>query len=42
MNVCSVFPFEAEVYRKAGANVIYVGHPLLDIVKTDLETEKGP
>ena len=41
MNVCSVFPFEAEVYRKAGANVIYVGHPLLDIVKTDLETEKA-
>ena len=41
MNVCSVFPFEAEVYRKAGANVIYVGHPLLDIVKTALETEKA-
>lgn len=33
VTVCSIFPFEAEVYRKAGAHVVYVGHPLLDIVK---------
>ena len=31
--IASIFPFEAEVYRKAGANVHYVGHPLLDFVK---------
>lgn len=31
--VCAVFPFEAEFYRKAGARVSYVGHPLLDLVK---------
>lgn len=30
--VCSVFPFEADVYREAGADVEYVGHPLLDLV----------
>lgn len=30
--VCSVFPFEAEVYREAGADVEYVGHPLVDLV----------
>ncbi|WP_144440523.1 lipid-A-disaccharide synthase [Limnochorda pilosa] len=30
--VCAVFPFEADVYREAGADVTYVGHPLLDLV----------
>jgi lipid-A-disaccharide synthase len=30
--VASVFPFEAEVYRQAGARVEFVGHPLLDVV----------
>ena len=33
--VASIFPFEAEAYRKAGAKVAFVGHPLLDIVKQD-------
>lgn len=28
--VISVFPFEAEVYRAAGAGVEFVGHPVLD------------
>ncbi len=28
--IASIFPFEAEVYKQAGANVYYVGHPLLD------------
>lgn len=32
--VAAIFPFEADAYRKAGANVTFVGHPLLDIVKT--------
>lgn len=31
--VAAIFPFEAEVYREAGAKVTFVGHPLLDIVK---------
>ncbi len=30
--VISIFPFEYEVYKEAGADVEYVGHPLLDIV----------
>jgi lipid-A-disaccharide synthase len=30
--VAAIFPFEAEVYRQAGAKVTFVGHPLLDIV----------
>lgn len=30
--VCSVFPFEAQVYQEAGADVEYVGHPLVDLV----------
>ena len=34
--VAAIFPFEAEVYREAGANVTFVGHPLLDIVKTTM------
>lgn len=32
--VAAIFPFEADVYREAGAAVEYVGHPLCDIVKT--------
>lgn len=31
--VASVFPFEADVYREAGANVTFVGNPLLDVVR---------
>ena len=40
--VASIFPFEAEVYREAGANVIEVGHPLVDITvpKRSLEEAK--
>jgi len=34
--IASIFPFEAEVYREAGANVHYVGHPLLDFAKPSL------
>jgi lipid-A-disaccharide synthase len=28
-----IFPFEEELYRKAGVDVEFVGHPLLDMVK---------
>jgi lipid-A-disaccharide synthase len=34
--VASIFPFEAEVYREAGANVHYVGHPLLDFAEPSM------
>ncbi len=37
--VAAIFPFEAEAYRKAGAQVTFVGHPLLDIVKTERSRE---
>ncbi|HIU63846.1 MAG TPA: lipid-A-disaccharide synthase [Candidatus Avacidaminococcus intestinavium] len=37
--VASIFPFEYEVYKEAGANVEFVGHPLVDIVKTSLPSE---
>lgn len=34
--LAAIFPFEADVYREAGANVAFVGHPLLDIVKPEM------
>lgn len=39
--VCSVFPFEADAYRQAGANVTFVGHPLVDIVRCALDAESA-
>lgn len=38
--VASVFPFEAEVYQQAGADVTFVGHPLLDIVKPSMPPDE--
>lgn len=35
----AVLPFEADFYRKFGANAIHVGHPLIDRVKNELEPE---
>ncbi|MGI6092280.1 MAG: lipid-A-disaccharide synthase [Negativicutes bacterium] len=35
--IAAIFPFEAEAYKAAGANVTYVGHPLVDIVKPSME-----
>lgn len=37
--VCAVLPFEADVYRKAGAPVTYVGHPLMDTAKPSASRE---
>ncbi|MBU0699902.1 lipid-A-disaccharide synthase [bacterium] len=34
--VICVFPFEAEVFKKAGADVAFFGHPLLDVVKPSI------
>lgn len=39
--VAAIFPFEADVYRQAGADVVFVGHPLLDIVKPALPAEEA-
>ena len=30
-----VFPFEVELYKKAGVDVRYAGHPLTDVVRSD-------
>jgi lipid-A-disaccharide synthase len=37
--VICVFPFEAEVFKKAGADVDFFGHPLIDIVKPSIDAE---
>ena len=37
--VAAIFPFEAEIYRAAGASVEFVGHPLLDIVHPSMDRE---
>ncbi len=34
-HIAAVFPMEKEVYEQAGAEVSFVGHPLLDIVQLD-------
>lgn len=39
--VAAIFPFEADVYREAGAKVTFVGHPLLDIVKPSMTREEA-
>jgi lipid-A-disaccharide synthase len=39
--VAAIFPFEAEVYSQAGADVVFVGHPLLDIVKPALPPQEA-
>ena len=40
--VLVIFPFEEEIYRKAGANVSFVGHPLLDSVPAPAEKPETP
>jgi len=39
--VAAIFSFEAEVYRQAGADVTFVGHPLLDIVQPHWSKEEA-
>lgn len=34
--VASIFPFEAEFYRTAGANVEFVGHPLVSLINSSI------
>lgn len=38
--VASIFPFEKEAYEAHHANVTFVGHPLLDIVKSKLTDDE--
>ena len=35
--IAAVFPMEEAVYKKAGADVSFVGHPLLDLVEVKAE-----
>jgi lipid-A-disaccharide synthase len=34
-HIAAVFPMERDVYQEAGAEVTFVGHPLVDIVEVD-------
>ncbi|ODS50586.1 MAG: lipid-A-disaccharide synthase [Halanaerobium sp. 4-GBenrich] len=38
--IAAVFPMEREVYAEAGADVSFVGHPLLDMVSVEAEPEE--
>ncbi len=37
--IAAIFPFEAEFYRNAGANAVFVGHPLVDFARTAMSPE---
>lgn len=39
--VAAIFPFEADVYREAGADVAFVGNPLVDIVKPGMTKDEA-
>ena len=39
--IITIFPFEDEAYRKIGADTVWVGHPLLDIVKPELTKKEA-
>jgi lipid-A-disaccharide synthase len=39
--VLAAFPFEKNLYEEAGVPVEFVGHPLLDVVPSDLDREKA-
>lgn len=36
-----LFPFEAELYRREGVDVRFVGHPLVDSVRSEFGTEEA-
>lgn len=37
--IAAIFPFETEVYRQAGANIEFVGNPLVDIAKPQMSVD---
>lgn len=39
--VAAIFSFEYDVYHEAGADTVFVGHPLLDIVKTSMPRQEA-
>lgn len=39
--VASIFPFEAEAYKKAGAPVTFVGNPLADTVHPSMTQKEA-
>ncbi len=39
--IASIFPFETEFYRNAGAPVEFVGHPLVDFATSDLTQKQA-
>lgn len=39
--IASIFPFEYDVYKEAGADVEFVGHPLIDIVKPEFDRKQA-
>lgn len=39
--VAAIFPFEYDVYHEAGADTVFVGHPLLDIVKPSMPRKEA-
>jgi len=36
-----IFPFEVPLYEQAGVDVRFVGHPLIDVVRSDLTTTEA-
>lgn len=36
-----IFPFEVPLYKQAGVDVRFVGHPLIDVVRSDLTTTEA-
>ncbi|OCL25611.1 lipid-A-disaccharide synthase [Orenia metallireducens] len=40
VKIASVFPMEEKVYREAGADVEFVGHPILDLVEPELSRDE--
>ncbi len=39
--IASIFPFEFDLYKSYGADIEFVGHPLLDTVRTELPPEEA-
>ncbi|MBE0477721.1 lipid-A-disaccharide synthase [Candidatus Aerophobetes bacterium] len=38
--IIAIFPFEEKLYKKMGADVLWTGHPLLDIARPTMEKEE--
>ena len=39
--MATIFSYEAEAYEEAGANVTFVGHPLIDLAKPTLDKNQA-